>query len=188
MTTLAQPHRNLRKAAVPKNDQLTTPGDLGNLWSSPYYTFTTIPKANTPLQFMHQPLQVTQSPLSQPPIISQVPKRFKTLSLASLLLSYFVCKWHCLWELFTWEYKELYCQTRIYNVYLLSMAIQWDSLLSCNQCYPVSSGKPQVYAQVFLSLDAYHRTYGNAIFLPNTDMADQPLCKARMREGAKRWK
>ena len=28
---------------------------------------------------------------------------------------------------------------------------------------------------MFLSLDVYHRTYGNAILPPNTDAADQPL-------------
>ena len=34
---------------------------------------------------------------------------------------------------------------------------------------------PQTYAQAFLSLDAYHRTYVNGIFPSNADAADQPL-------------
>ena len=34
---------------------------------------------------------------------------------------------------------------------------------------------PQTYAQVFLSLDAYHNTYAHAIFPPNADTADKPL-------------
>ena|SRR5438045_1710193 len=60
-------------------------------------------------------------------------------------------------------------------MYLLSMAIHWNSLLSRHQYHPHLLGEPTNICASFLSLDAYRRIYDNTILLPNADIVDKPL-------------
>jgi len=81
-----------------------------------------------------------------------------------------------IYEIFSLENTKNYV---VKLEYMTCTCFQWQSTgMPCSHAINVILARkedPQTYVQAFLSLDAYRRTYVNAILPPNADAADQPL-------------